>query len=320
MRARAHTHTHTQTHTQMPHRRSPSPTLMKEVQGVALQKADAMLVGHRHAMFFGRGGCTGGRPGRRRRRARARVCRTRVAGIGVCAVAARAGCGRDRFEASIAGICRAQHSGGLRSSSRRHARMLEEGVEGAGVQCVQRADTCSAMHWCALLSAGAWMAECALRHGVKVVRPQAVQLSFRATPPLQRRTSRPLPCCIRRGAKPRRCKTTSFRKIKGPPPPCLKVPMRVPPCDDVPSCPCLFLLPPPPPFHGCPCNVTAWFFSLPSPSYLLVRAGCSNKTRRRASPCKRLWALRMPTLLGIKTTKYKVHTHQTHANCFVTLE
>ena len=34
--------------------------------------------------------------------------------------------------------------------------MLAGGVEGAGVQSVQRADTCSAMCWWALLSTGVY--------------------------------------------------------------------------------------------------------------------------------------------------------------------
>jgi hypothetical protein len=57
------------------------------------------------------------------------------------------------------------------------------------MQSVQRADTCSATHWCDPFSAGAGWGR-ALRHGVKSVRPQAVQLSLRATSPRKRRTSR----------------------------------------------------------------------------------------------------------------------------------
>jgi hypothetical protein len=46
----------------------------------------------------------------------------------------------------------AMHSEGLRLSSSQHARMLAGGVEGVGVQSVQRTDTCSAMRWWSLLS------------------------------------------------------------------------------------------------------------------------------------------------------------------------
>ena len=63
------------------------------------------------------------------------------------------------------------------------------GVEGAGVQRMQRPDVCSAMCWWALLSTGGVYRR--LRASwVKAVRSQAVQLSFRAAPLLRRRTSR----------------------------------------------------------------------------------------------------------------------------------
>ena len=139
-------------------------------------------------------------------------------------------------------------SGGLRSSSRRHARMLEEGVEGAGVQCVQRAYTCSAMNWCALLSAGAygWLgvrpatrSESRASEGGAALfpcYPTAAAKNLSTNVVLQADAS-PKDSCKGLGSVTLKIKQSTHTVT-------VKVTTRVPPCDDVPACPCLFLLPP----------------------------------------------------------------------------
>ena len=49
----------------------------------------------------------------------------------------------------------------VQASRRRLLRQPEEAFDRrrGDMQCVQRADTCSAMHWCALLSAGAYVSQ-----------------------------------------------------------------------------------------------------------------------------------------------------------------
>jgi hypothetical protein len=89
-----------------------------------------------------------GRPGRRLRCEWPRACQARVVVIGVHAVTVLAECGCD-------GVAARGAVGGF-DRRREHAHMLAGGVEGAGVQSVQRADTCSTMRWWALLSTGVY--------------------------------------------------------------------------------------------------------------------------------------------------------------------
>ena len=85
----------------------------------------------------------------------------------------------------------ARRGGGLRPSSRRRARVL------AGVSRGLECSACNGLTSVRHVLVGSPLhrrrvstAECVLRHGVKAVRSQAVQLSFRAAPLLRRRTSR----------------------------------------------------------------------------------------------------------------------------------
>ena len=85
----------------------------------------------------------------------------------------------------------ARRGGGLRPSSGRRARVQTGVSRGLGCSAFGHVLVGSPLHRRRVSAV-----EGVLRHGVKAVRLQAVQLSFRAAPLLRRRTSR---CRVLRG-------------------------------------------------------------------------------------------------------------------------
>jgi hypothetical protein len=127
--------------------------------------------------------------------------------------------------------------------------MLVEGLEGAGVQCVQRADTCSVMHWCALLSAGVygWLGVRPVTRGESRASSDGASI-FPGYPTDAAKNLSTIVVALDLVLHTTWCQTTSFRQIKGPPtlaigPAVINTHTHTVTLPHVPVCLLLFLLP-----------------------------------------------------------------------------